>query len=404
MVAKISSGSSLYGALSYNQIKVDEEKAKVLCANKIRESVDGNFNLCNCMTDFMYHMPQEMRTEKPVIHISLNPHPDDKLDDNQLTAIAEQYMKKMGYENQPYIVYKHEDISRHHIHIVSLQVDETGKKISDSNNFYKSREVLRELEEEYNLIPAEKQKQSEVYHFKKNNPDDGNIKQQVANIIKPISSSYNFQSFNEYKTLLSLYNINVEEVKGNIKGKTYNGIIYSATNDKGKKIGNPFKSSLFGKSVGYDAIHKKIEKSKIEIKSSKQREQTRTQITSILNNSPNKKTFIAELSANNIDVVFRENEEKRIYGVTFIDHNNNCVFNGSHLGKEFSANSFNNIFNIHNTQNDNDFEYGNQNQSNSTSNAIFEIFTLDNGGGEEDEQVFKRNLKKNMNKKKQRKL
>lgn len=159
MVAKISVGNSLFGALAYNQNKIDEGEGHVLCSNKMTEREDGKFNIHSCMEDFNRQLPQDIKTEKPILHISLNPHPDDILTDEQLTAIAEEYMQKMGYGNQPYIVYKHEDIQRHHIHIVSLQVDETGRKIADSNNFFKSKSITRELEQKYGLHPAEKKKQ-----------------------------------------------------------------------------------------------------------------------------------------------------------------------------------------------------------------------------------------------------
>ena len=132
MVAKISVGSSLFGALSYNQNKVDEEQGKVLLSNRMFESEDGNFSIRRCMECFDMHLPADLKTEKPIIHISLNPHPDDVLSDNQLADIAKEYMDKLGYGNQPYMVYKHEDITRHHIHIVSIRVDDTGKKTSSS--------------------------------------------------------------------------------------------------------------------------------------------------------------------------------------------------------------------------------------------------------------------------------
>ena len=139
MVAKISVGSSLFGALSYNQNKVDEEQGKVLLSNRMFESEDGNFSIRRCMECFDMHLPADLKTEKPIIHISLNPHPDDVLSDSQLADIAKEYMDKLGYGNQPYMVYKHEDIARHHIHIVSIRVDETGKKINDSSSRDESR-------------------------------------------------------------------------------------------------------------------------------------------------------------------------------------------------------------------------------------------------------------------------
>jgi len=80
------------------------------------------------MECFDMHLPADLKTEKPIIHISLNPHPDDVLLDSQLADIAKEYMDKLGYGNQPYIVYKHEDIARHHIHIVSIRVDDTAKR------------------------------------------------------------------------------------------------------------------------------------------------------------------------------------------------------------------------------------------------------------------------------------
>ena len=87
MVAKISYGSSLYGALSYNFEKVDREQAKILDSNKISYHRGGNIQIASAMVDFNLLLKDNIRTEKPVIHISLNPHPDDKLDDDTLAKI-----------------------------------------------------------------------------------------------------------------------------------------------------------------------------------------------------------------------------------------------------------------------------------------------------------------------------
>lgn len=407
MVAKISVGNSLFGALAYNQNKIDEGEGHVLCSNKMTEREDGKFNIHSCMEDFNRQLPQDIKTEKPILHISLNPHPEDILTDEQLTAIAEEYMQKMGYGNQPYIVYKHEDIQRHHIHIVSTQVDETGKKIADSNNFFKSKSITRELEQKYGLHPAEKKKQGQVFDFKKVNPDNGNIKMQIANVIKPLASRYRFQSFNEYRTLLSLYNINVVEVKGEVHGKPYNGLVYSATDDNGNKVGNPLKSSLFGKSVGYNAINERFGQSKTEIKDKRLREQTHRRITSVSGGNPNRETFTKELSNQNIDVLFRENDAGRIYGVTFIDHNNGCVFNGSRLGKEFSANAFEERFNTPHSGEATPTEEVTQShepirESDGLVDGAFDLFSMESGGTDPQEEAFIRKLKKK--KKKQRKF
>ena len=339
MVAKINYGSSLYGALAYNGEKVNEGVAKILETNKVFSPADGTHDISACMQDFMAYMPSHVLTKKPVIHISLNPHPDDRLTDEQFSAIAREYIEKMGYANQPFIVYKHEDIDRHHLHIVTLAVDERGKKINDGNNFYTSTRILKELEQKYGLIPAQMRKEKEAFRLQKVCLEEGNLKKQLASVIKPAVKFYHCPSFKEYRALLSTYNICVEEVKGEMYGKPYNGLVYFATDDKGKKVGNPFKASLFGKAVGYEALQKNFKASKEKLKEKHLAPKTKEVVAGALRRSATKEDFRTNLHHKGIDVLFRENEQGRLYGITFIDQNNGCVVNGSRLGKELSANA-----------------------------------------------------------------
>ena len=117
MVAKISFGSSLYGALAYNGEKINKEEGKLLATNKIFDDCSGKTSITNALHDFQRYLSPHIRTEKPVVHISLNPHPDDVLTDMEMENIAREYLERMGYGNQPYMVYKHEDIDRHHMHV-----------------------------------------------------------------------------------------------------------------------------------------------------------------------------------------------------------------------------------------------------------------------------------------------
>lgn len=340
MVAKINYGSSLYGALAYNGEKVNEGVAKILETNKVFSPADGTHDISACMQDFMAYMPSHVLTKKPVIHISLNPHPDDRLSDEQFSDIAREYIEKMGYGNQPFVVYKHEDIDRHHLHIVTLAVDERGKKINDGNNFYTSTRILKELEQKYGLIPAQMRKEREAFRLKKVCYGDGeNLKKQLASVIRPAAKFYHCPSFKEYRALLSTYNICVEEVKGDVNGKTYMGLLYFASDDKGNKVGKVFKSSLFGKSVGYEALQNRFKASKEKLKEKHLAPKTKAIVTGALRRSATKEDFRTNLHRKGIDVLFRENDEGRLYGITFIDHNNGCVANGSRFGKELSANA-----------------------------------------------------------------
>jgi hypothetical protein len=417
MVAKISSGDNLYGTLSYNQIKVDESHAKVILTNNMIEPLDGKFDINPCLQSFEPYLLANKRTEKPVLHISLNPDPKDNLSDEQLSEIAQIYMQKMGYGNQPFIVYLHEDIERRHIHIVSLRVDENGKKINHNFEHRRSMEVCRALEQKYGLISADQKQRQQGIPLKPVRPENGDIKHQIANIIRPIAKNYHFLSLKEYRALLSLYNVSVEEVRGEIRGREYKGLVYFALNEMGEKVGNPFKSSLFGKSVGIDALEKRIEKSVEIIKDKKLKERSKREIVAAIRGTNNRAEFEKALEKKGISVLFRTNNEGRIYGATFIDHEQKCVFNGSRLGREFSANVFNELFNgqtngtpttadstlspnpqpSHHSQGDKEFG------ENSNLGGIFDFLTSDDSISDEiAEQDLTRRMKKK--KKKQRKL
>lgn len=344
MVAKISHGSNLYGALSYNQEKVDEGLGKVLATNLVIEPADGAFNAAACMQDFERFMPSHIRTSKPVIHVSLNPHPDDKLTDAQLTEIGQKYMERLGYGDQPYMIFKHEDIDRQHIHIVSTRVRTDGTLVPDSFEKDRSNKIRQELEQEYKLTLAKGQQQGEAWQLAPVDVSQGNLKKQLANVIKPLSTMYRFQTLGEYRALLSLYNIGVEEIKGENKGNAYRGLVYSALDSEGNRVGKPLKSSLFGKNHGFEGLEKLFDKSKETIKTDGVAKQTRATVSASLASTRTESEFRAALRKKGIDLVLRRNNEGRIFGATFIDHNQRAVLNGSRLGKEFSANVLNERF------------------------------------------------------------
>ncbi len=403
MVAKISSGKSLFGALSYNQQKVDEGGANVLFSQNMIRTVDGSYNIPLCIRSFEPYLMANNKTLNPVIHISLNPHPDDKLSDEQLSCIGKEYMEKLGYGKQPYLIYKHEDIDRAHIHIVSVRVDETGKKIDDSYEKRRSEKIRKELEQKYKLIPAEKQKQSEGLSLKPVDLKQGNIKRQVSNITKSLMKEYKFQSITEYRALLNIYGVTVEEVKGEVRGKAYNGLVYSSLDKKGKKAGNPFKASLIGKTVGYDALQKRMASSKESLKDKQAYARTKHTVSVLLMKNPSRRQFEKELAKNGISVVFRQNDEGRIYGVTFIDHKEKAVFNGSRMGKEFSANVFHGLFNGDNRQEDNSFHQDTNNYSReqeSTAEAVASIFSMEQHGDNYEEIAFTNRMKRRKKKQK----
>ena len=347
MVANIRSGSSPGGALYYNKEKVDRDEAEILYWQKMLEPFDkhGRMDVDASMESFRPYLEANCRTTNTVFHVSLNPSPEDKLTDEQLREIANEYMQKMGYGNQPYIVFKHKDIDREHLHVVSLRIDENGRKLSRDYEARRSMDILRSLEQKYGLHPSVKgQEQTDREGLRKVNYPEGNVKQQVSSVVRSCLRNYKCSSYGELRTLLEQFNVSVEERTGTIDGRNYAGIVYGAMTEDGYGVGTPFKSSKIGKDVGYRALQKYYEKSKCQLKEEGALDRLRQCVRDAMSPYNTRDEFRRLLKADNIDAIFRINPVGRIYGVTFIDHKAGIVANGSLLGKEFSANAFDELY------------------------------------------------------------
>ncbi|MEZ7684368.1 conjugal transfer protein MobB [Prevotella histicola] len=343
MIAKISATENLGGALGYNFKKVEKGEANILLAAELYQDKDGRYTMEDVLADMEALIPKNCRTKKTVFHCSLNPHPDEKLSDETLTQIAKEYMETLGYGKQPYIVFKHNDIAREHIHIVSLRIDDEGKKINDKFEKRRSKQITDALERKYSLIPSSKVTDREMKKVSKIDTTKGNIKEQVAEMLLSVLKHYEFCSLGELNAILSVYNLAVEEVKTEFRGKKYEGLVYVPTDDKGDKVSSPIHASDIGRGVGYTAVQNRMQKSKQAIKPLIPA--IRNKVLQTMRTSPKTEEELQQrLEEQGLRVVIRKNEGGRIYGITFIDDKEGIALNGSRLGKGYAANVFNGYF------------------------------------------------------------
>ena len=343
MIAKISATENLGGALGYNFKKVEKGEASILLAAELYQDREGRYTMEDVLADMEALIPKKCRTKKTVFHCSLNPHPDEKLSNETLMQIAKEYTEALGYGKQPYIVFKHNDIAREHIHIVSLRVDGEGKKINDRFEKRRSKKITDALERKYNLIPSSKVSEKAVTETPKVDTTKGNIKEQVASALRTVLKHYRFCSLGELNAILSAYNLAVEEVKTEFRGKKYDGLVYVPTNDKGDKISTPINASDIGRGVGYTAVQNRMQKSKQSIKALISA--AREKVLHVMRTSPQTEEALQQrLEEQGLRMVVRKNENGRIYGITFIDDKEGIALNGSRLGKGYAANVFNGYF------------------------------------------------------------
>ena len=343
MIAKISSTENLGGALGYNFKKVEKEEASILLAQGLYQNKEGTYTMAEVFADMQAVIPEKCRTKKMVFHCSLNPHPDEKLSDEILTQIAKEYMETLGYGKQPYIVLKHGDLAREHIHIVSLRINGEGKKINDKFEKRRSKKITDALEKRFGLIPSSKFADKAVEETTKIDITRGNIKEQVASALRMVLKHYRFCSLGEFNAILSKYNLVVEEVKTEFRGKKYDGLVYVPTDDKGGKVSTPIHASDIGRGVGYTAVQNRMQKSKQAIKPLVPT--IRGKVLQAMRTSPQtEKELRSRLEEQSLRVAIRKNESGRIYGITFIDDKVGVALNGSRLGKGYAANVFNTYF------------------------------------------------------------
>ncbi len=349
MVARITHGRHIEGVLLYNKLKLDSDKARVLrCHNLPLAPYGGKIStrkLAEAFRPWFAHPRSRLRD--PVFHVSLNPHPDDKLDDMQLIEIADRYMERMGYGDQPYVVFRHDDIARTHLHIVACRIQPDGRAVNYQEYKRRSKAVTEEIEREFNLIPAEGLHRQEIAAPLRIDYAQSNLKAQLSSVLLTLSERYRYASRGEFSSLLKLFNVWMEECRGEIAGRSYAGIIYGALDEKGRRIGKPIKASRFNSRVGYRALQKEYEKTKRWLRThSQDLDPTRQAIRTAMQSSQTPEEFAQALRPAAINVVFHRSTEHgdRIFGVTFIDHRNGLVLNGSRLGKEFAANRFQELF------------------------------------------------------------
>ena len=344
MIAKISSPSRLAAALGYNFKKVEKHEASVLLVQGLFHDRNEAYSRAQVLANMLRTIPERCRTKKTVFHCSLNPHPDEKLSDEALSRIAAEYMEALGYGAQPYIVFRHNDIPRAHIHIVSLRVDSDGRKINDRFERRRSKRITDALEAKFGLLPSGHSQKKKGVSAQPSavDVDAGDIKRQVAAAVEHVLGRYAFQSVGEMNLVLARFRVTAEEVKTERKGRPFDGIVYAATDADGHKICTPIKASEIGRQVSYAALRRHFEQSKSVVR---ERSATiRRAIADVMQTSPDRAEFIDRMRGHGIETVLRINAAGRLYGITFIDDANGIAVNGSRLGKGFAANVFNAYF------------------------------------------------------------
>jgi hypothetical protein len=340
MVCKVISGKSIKGALNYNESKVREGLAECISAvNFIAEPEQLNFY--DKLSRFENLIEKNKRAKTNAVHISLNFDVSEKLDKNVLNDIASTYMNTIGFGDQPYLVYQHHDAAHPHVHIVTTNIQEGGRRISIHNiGKLQSEKARKEIEIQYRLVQAQyKPRQTEPLLLKVDKAIYGKseTKRSISNIVCHVTRRYKFSSLPELNAVLRQYNVVADRGKEGMKMYDKNGLLYSFLDGQGNKIGVPIKASAVTGNPTLKSLQNKFELNRILKAPHKDRLLTIIDSFFSITRNHTKADFCDYMKFHEVQALFLENKDGIIYGLTFIDNKTSAVFKGSDLGKDYSC-------------------------------------------------------------------
>mgnify|MGYP000953990874 CR=1 FL=1 len=347
MRPQITFPTSLKRALNYHEKKVQKGTAELLHAHSFFK-LPQELNFHDKQERFEELMKLNERADLKLIHISLNFHPSekDRLDKPFLIHLADEYMNKIGFGDQPYLVYKHEDAGHPHIHVLAPLIKDDGERISThyiGKNV--SEPVRKEMEKQYGFIPADKK-----YKKEQQREDDKQLivtpqkiqagksatMRSITNVLDHVINQYKYTTIHELNAILKLYNVKAD--RGAEDGRIYKnrGLTYVVMDEKGNAITKPVKASAFHSKPTLTKLEEKFKEN--ESKREPDKKHTRNAIEWAFRSKPATLGELAKLlQKERIDMVIRRSEQGQVFGITYINHEKKAVFNGGDLDKVYAA-------------------------------------------------------------------
>ena len=335
MITRISSGSSPAGAVFYNEHKVGKGEAERLTVRNfegIRLPVDqltGHL-IADKLVD---RAAMNERIKMPTFHVSLALAKGESVPAHDLVAIADHYMQGMGYGRQPYAVYQHHDTEHPHVHIVSVRVDATGRKVSDKFERERSNTLRQQIEKDFGLQIAEQAGlRPERMLLQPVEYGRGDLKNDISGVVQSVLREFTFSSFSQDNQLLKIYNVQATEIP---KEGQKPGLKYTAVDGRGQQQGAAIKASSLAYRPTREIVERRIGAGK-KIKGDRigpLRKAAGAQLTQ----SADWNDFQQRLSRMGVETIPHLGKDGNLFGVSFLDTRHRIIYTGSELGKGFTA-------------------------------------------------------------------
>ncbi len=246
MIIKQIKGENFTPLCIYQFQKIDKKEAKIIDSNMLGDSALSLSREFNISTD------QRPNLKKIVYHASLSIHPEEKLTNNQFRKIGKEFLQKMGFGNNQFLMVRHYDAEHPHIHIISSRVKLNGEVVSDKWDYRRAEKLAREFEKKYNLKEVQNSTETEKKALSKgiieNFKRTGNlpVKSQLQEVV-----SSSLEDSNNIRDLITKVNENGANIIFHHSDKKIFGLSFELD-------GVAFKASQLGKAYSWNKIKTKL--------------------------------------------------------------------------------------------------------------------------------------------------
>lgn len=301
-------------ALDYNYKKVNREVAEVFDTKNI--ALPEN-------KEYIYRLFKERENSLNLranaknfsFHMSVNPATGE-MDDPTAKKFIRELMEEVGYGKQPFVVFKHYDIRRHHFHVVSTNVNEHQKVMRDSYKNYKIYNALQKLQSKYSYtIGRNRSLHVDFENSLRFNPEEP-VVQQMENILERCNQ-YWFENLQQLRLLLLTMRVDVE--------KEERRLMFYGVDATGKK-----NTKIIG-GINHGAIYSILKRLTEDRHTDKENEDIKKVILDTAATNSSFKDFCIALAGIGISVSTEKDKNKNILRLSFIDHPAGYIYDSDEL-------------------------------------------------------------------------
>jgi len=338
MHAIIALNAGIRQVLRYHQQKLIAGHAETIAAENF---IHGRENLA--LSEAQYHFDRlsslNRRVTKNVLHIFLSFDERERIDNGKMAAVASDYLEGMGFQEQPWLAYRHYDSVIPHAHLVTSTVREDGIRLEmKKHDLHYSRELTHALEDSYGLNKSHRQTlllEDQHTGWEKVQYGEKPLYPSMNRVLEDVIPNYAYSSLDELNAVLSLHNLRADQSTRHGEGAG-NGLFYRPLSTDGTPLNVSINASVFPSKPTW--VHLEDRFAANQLTREPARSRLATAIDWCLTGSPlSLSAFKEAMSYEGVSVVYRQAADgSELQNCLFIDHNSRCVFEGAALGEAYS--------------------------------------------------------------------